>query len=75
MLVSFTETHSDSPIKISDARIALSVEQAAEATSLSKSHLRNEIKAGNLRASRVGKRVLIMRDVLERYIRGEAIQN
>jgi excisionase family DNA binding protein len=53
--------------------IAISVEQASRASSLSKPFLRNEIRAGKLRIVRPGnsRRVLIlMSDFLE-YLKGE----
>ena len=51
-------------------RAASSVERVSERTDLSKSYIRNEIRAGNLRAIRRGRRVLILEDDLQAYLRG-----
>jgi excisionase family DNA binding protein len=49
-------------------KLAYSVEELAEATSLSKAHLRNEIHAGNLKAKKVGRRILILeKDALDYF--------
>ncbi len=53
--------------------IAISVEQASQASSLSKPFLRNEIRAGKLRVVRPGnsRRVLIMMSDFMDYLKGE----
>jgi excisionase family DNA binding protein len=53
--------------------IAMSVEQASQASSLSKPFLRNEIRAGKLRVVRPGhsRRVLIMMSDFMNYLKGE----
>ncbi len=53
--------------------IAISVEQASQASSLSKPFLRNEIRAGKLRVVRPGnsRRVLIMMSDFVDYLKGE----
>ncbi len=53
--------------------IAISVEQASQASSLSKPFLRNEIRAGKLRVVRPGnsRRVLIMMSDFMNYLKGE----
>lgn len=51
-----------------DSKIAYSVEEASELTSLSKSFLRKEIRAGRLRASYAGRRVVIMHVELCTYL-------
>lgn len=56
-----------------DERLASSVERAAERIDLSKSYLRNEIRDGNLRAVRRGKRILILEDDLQAYLRGKSL--
>lgn len=71
MIISVMESEYPSQTSISTGKMALSIEQAAEATSLSKSYLRNEIRNGNLKAQRIGRRVLIMTDSLYEYLRGE----
>lgn len=53
--------------------IAISVEQASQASSLSKPFLRNEIRAGKLRVVRPGNSrrvVILMSDFLD-YLNGE----
>ncbi len=52
--------------------IAISVEQASQASSLSKPFLRNEIRAGKLRVVRPGnsRRVLILMSDFLRYLNG-----
>lgn len=54
-------------------QIAISVDQASQASSLSKPFLRNEIRAGKLRVVRPGnsRRVLIMMSDFMDYLRGE----
>ncbi len=54
--------------------IAISVEQASQASSLSKPFLRNEIRDGKLRVVRPGnsRRVLIMMSDFMNYLNGES---
>lgn len=52
-------------------KLAYSVNELSEQTTLSKAFLRNEIRAGNLRARRIERRVLIMSAEAERYLKGE----
>jgi excisionase family DNA binding protein len=54
-----------------EMKIAYSIEQASDATSLSKPYLRKLIKGGQLRATRCGRRVLIRREDLERLLNDE----
>lgn len=50
-------------------KIAFSIEQISEMTTLSKGFLRKEIREGRLKARRYGRRVLIMNDEdLARYL-------
>jgi len=49
-------------------KIAYSVEETAEQTSLSKAFLRLEIKRGNLKVKRFGRRVLIRDEDLREYL-------
>jgi excisionase family DNA binding protein len=53
-------------------KFAYSIEQISEQTSLSKAFLRNEIQIGNLKAKRVGRRVLVMSSALIEYLEGKA---
>lgn len=49
-------------------KLAYSVSEASTQTTLSKSHLRNEITAGNLKIRRINRRVIIMHDDLLEYL-------
>lgn len=62
MIQSVTETQN---------RIAFSVEEISEQTTLSKAFLRNEIRAGKLKVKRCGRRVLILKDDFMDYLNGE----
>jgi predicted DNA-binding transcriptional regulator AlpA len=57
--------------------IALSVESASKLSSLSKPHLWNEIRNGNLPVKRPGgsKRVVIMTEDFVRYLKNEGEEN
>lgn len=52
-------------------KLAYSVEEISERTTLSKSFLRNEIRAGKLRVVRPGnsRRVLVLREDLQAYLK------
>lgn len=52
-------------------KLAYSVEQISEQTTLSKAFLRNEIRAGKLKVKRCGRRVLILKDDFMNYLDGE----
>ncbi len=52
-------------------KIAYSVEEMSEQTTLSKAFLRNEIRAGHLKVKRCGRRVLITKDDFMNYLNGE----
>jgi len=47
---------------------AYSIGDVSERTSLSKSFIRNEIRSGNLRARRFGRRVLVLSADLDAYL-------
>lgn len=53
-------------------KLAYSVEEISEQTTLSKAFLRNEIRNGNLRAVRPGnsRRVLVLNNDLQNYLNG-----
>jgi excisionase family DNA binding protein len=52
-------------------KLAYSVEEISERTTLSKAFLRNEIRAGNLKIQRFGRRVLVLNDDLQAYLKRE----
>ncbi len=62
MIDSITETQN---------KLAYSVEEISEQTTLSKAFLRNEIRAGKLKVKRCGRRVLILKDDFMNYLNGE----
>ena len=49
-------------------KLAYSVSDVSEQTSLSKSYVRNEISAGNLKVQRFGRRVLVLNQDLQSYL-------
>ena len=50
-------------------RIAVSIDEAEKLTSISRFTLRRQIKRGNLRAGRVGRRLVIPVSELEKLVR------
>lgn len=50
-------------------KLAYSVEEISTQTTLSKGYLRNEIRAGRLKAQKFGRRVLILNEDLQNYLR------
>jgi excisionase family DNA binding protein len=59
------------PASVTDNKLAYSVEEISEHTTLSKAFLRNEIRAGKLKVKRCGRRVLILKDDFMDYLNGE----
>ncbi len=55
-------------VEVKGKKIALSVREAAELTSLSQDFLWQLIRAGRLEAAHIGRRVLLMPEALERFI-------
>lgn len=53
-------------------KLAYSVEEISETTSLSKSFLRNEIRARRLKIKRIGRRVLVMKKDLLNFLENES---
>ncbi len=53
-----------------DQQEVMSVKEAAEHSRLSVSCVRSAIKTGKLKVTRVGRRVLIHREALDRFLRG-----
>ncbi len=51
--------------------LAYSVAEIAAETSLSKPFIRNEIRAGRLKVHRFGRRVFILLENIEEYLRGK----
>jgi hypothetical protein len=52
-------------------RLAFSLRQLSESTTLSQNFLRNEIRSGNLRAKKFGARVLVLSQDWEKYARSQ----
>ena len=52
-------------------KLAYSVDEIAEQTTLSKAFLRNEIRAGRLKINRFGRRVLVLDKNLKDYLEGD----
>jgi excisionase family DNA binding protein len=50
-------------------KLAFSVEQAAEQANCSRAYLYNEIKDGNLRAKKMGRKTIILGEDLTAYLR------
>jgi excisionase family DNA binding protein len=68
---SVTEKDAKSQDNVMTNKIAYSVEEISEQTTLSKPFLRNEIRAGKLKVKRCGRRVLILKDDFMNYLNGE----
>ncbi len=56
-------------------KMAYSVDEISEQTTLSKAYLRNEIRAGHLKVQRFGRRVLVLNDDLQNYLKREVETN
>ena len=52
-------------------KLAYSIEQISEQTTLSKAFLRNEIRANRLKVQRFGRRVLVLNEDLQPYLKRE----
>jgi hypothetical protein len=52
---------------ITESKLAYSVEELSKKTSLSEAFLRNEIRAGRLKAKHFGRRVLILAESWRQY--------
>ena len=57
------------------SKMAYSVEEIALQTTLSKAFLRNEIRAKRLKIIRFGRRVLVLNEDLQKYLRNQENQN
>lgn len=49
-------------------KLAYSIEELSGATSLSKAFLRNEIRSGNLKSKKIGRRVLILKKFVDEWL-------
>lgn len=67
-VLEFYKMTNDNLVNVIFHKIAYSVEETAEKTSLSKAFLRLEIKRGKLKVRRFGRRVLIRDEDLRDYI-------
>lgn len=56
---------------INENKMAFSIEEVAELTSLSKPFLRLEVKRGKLQIKRFGRRVLVLYSDLQNYLNGD----
>jgi excisionase family DNA binding protein len=61
-------THSLSPAPVLNQKLSLSVEEAAEATGIGRSKLYEAMRDGLLQARKFGRRTIILRDDLERFL-------
>lgn len=57
-----------------NSRLAWSLREAAEALGVSERFLRNEIRRGKLVAIKRGRRVLVLAETLDRYLRDDGDQ-
>ncbi len=55
--------------KLEEAKLVYGMEEAAWALGVSSTQVRNWIRKGALKAFRVGRRVLIRREILEEFVR------
>ncbi len=71
MNLSIMERNKLTQESVTHSKLAYSVEEISEQTTLSKAFLRNEIRAGKLKVKRCGRRVLILKDDFMNYLNGE----
>jgi excisionase family DNA binding protein len=50
-------------------KLAFSIKEVAENTSLSSDYIRRKIKSGDLTGSKFGRRVVVLRDDLENWLK------
>ncbi len=60
---------------VTQSKLAYSVDEISTQTTLSKAFVRNEITAGHLKAQRFGRRVLVLNEDLQNYLRKVTNQN
>lgn len=68
MNLSIMEKNQMMQTSVANNKFAYSVEEISEQTTLSKAFLRNEIRAGHLKANRFGRRVLVLSENLQNYL-------
>ncbi len=68
-MLSAIETLEANPVNITQPKRGFSVEEASEATSLSKAYLRNKIRDGELAAVKFGRRVVVLSESLDTFMR------
>jgi excisionase family DNA binding protein len=71
MNLSVMEKNTKTQETLTQIKLAYSVEEISDQTTLSKAFLRNEIRAGKLKVKRCGRRVLILKDDFMNYLNGE----
>ncbi len=68
MIANVTESN----VAVMENKLAYSVAEAANKVSMSKSYLRNEIRAKKLKAKLIGNRVLILNSDLQIWLEGKS---
>lgn len=68
---SATDASPARPKKTTAPKLAYSIREVCDVTSLGRSTIYNHIKAGNLRINKVGGRALVTADELRRFIGGQ----
>lgn len=69
MSLNLIETDRTSPTTITSDKRGFSVEEISEQTTLSKAYLRNKIREGSLRATRFGRRIVVLAEDLETFLK------
>jgi len=57
--------------KMSNVKMAYSIEEAIKAASIGRSLIYSEIKNGNLRATKIGRRTVILADDLKQWLQSK----
>jgi hypothetical protein len=58
-----------------DGRLSVSIEQLCEMTSLGRTHLYGEIRAGRLKTKKFGRRTVCMAEDIRRWLAGKSAEN
>lgn len=69
MNLSVMERDIDMQTTITQNKFAYSVDEISRETTLSKAFLRNKIREGELEATRFGRRVLVLAENLEKFLK------